>query len=455
MDETLGAGETSAGSSPEPTGESQPAKSPSVAQPEMHQPQPSQNAQLTEATELLEVAQPTQVIEAPQRVQRPLAAKPPPQAVHHNLAYPPQVQGMQQPQGQGVQQPQGQGMQQAQGVHVQQPQGAQHPQMVHYYPVVYYPHLNPDVPPPPAHHFYQVVYYPHPPPHHHYPVAYYPQPDPVVPHPHHQQPPYMGYPHPHVPHPPHHMAQAPVAHPVPAPVTHPMMAHLEHMVYAPHPNVPQPPFPHPPPMVQPTYPAQASGGVPVPPVAQPTQPARRSQPGPRRVYPVSRVAPQPAPSTPRSPLFTPEGTPIPQIVASTPAPESAASSPDPESVESTSTPDPAVRTRTAATATSDMGPPSKRRRGPKPKPLSERKLLRTTPIVRKENTYSKKKKEEVIMWMVHNRVERLGEMVPPSTLDAEYHFKIPRSTIAGWKKAMLVIFGRASVNYILALALTA
>lgn len=84
-----------------------------------------------------------------------------------------------------------------------------------------------------------------------------------------------------------------------------------------------------------------------------------------------------------------------------------------------------------------MGPPPKKKRGPKPKPLSERKVLRTTPIVRKEASYSKRKKEEVIMWMLHHRVDRRGEMVPPSTTDAENHFQIPRSTIAGWKKAML------------------
>ena len=87
-----------------------------------------------------------------------------------------------------------------------------------------------------------------------------------------------------------------------------------------------------------------------------------------------------------------------------------------------------------------MGPPPKKKRGPKPKPLSERKPLRNTPIVRKENTYSKRKREEVITWMLHHRVDRRGEMVPPSTLDAEAHFQIPRSTIAGWKKSMYVIF---------------
>lgn len=86
-----------------------------------------------------------------------------------------------------------------------------------------------------------------------------------------------------------------------------------------------------------------------------------------------------------------------------------------------------------------MGPPPKKKRGPKPKPLSERKPLRTTPIVRKENSYSKQKRKEVITWMVHHRVSRLGEMVPPSAQDAENHFKIPRSTIAGWKTALYVL----------------
>jgi hypothetical protein len=98
----------------------------------------------------------------------------------------------------------------------------------------------------------------------------------------------------------------------------------------------------------------------------------------------------------------------------------------------TPAPEPVPRT----TTTYNMGPPPKKKRGPKPKPLSERKPLRNTPIVRRENSYSKRKREEVIAWMIHHPVDRRGEMVPPSTTDAENHFQIPRSTITAWKKGL-------------------
>ncbi|KAG5751056.1 hypothetical protein H9Q72_008541 [Fusarium xylarioides] len=153
------------------------------------------------------------------------------------------------------------------------------------------------------------------------------------------------------------------------------------------------------------------------------------------------MAPQQSPLLPplATPRFTPTPTPGPQSAAPTPAPSatpasaSVASTSAPHSVAST----PAPESSSRGQVTHDMGPPPKKKRGPKPKPLSERKMLRTTPIVRKEASYPKRKKEEVIKWMLLTRVKRRGEMVPPSTMDAANHFQIPRSTIAVWKKKML------------------
>ncbi|KAF5657295.1 hypothetical protein FCIRC_13307 [Fusarium circinatum] len=275
----------------------------------------------------------------------------------------------------------------------------------------------------------------------------------MPPSPHMAQHPHMGYVHPHqVPHSPY-MAHSP--HQMPqSPYQMPQSPH-PHMAQSPHPHMPQSPHSH---MPQSPHPQMAQS------------PHPQMPPSPYMAHP--HYAPQPGHAPPQSPLFTPQGTPImtpqqsplftplatprftptptpgpqsaaptpapsatpaPSSVASTPAPHSVASTPAPSSVAST----PAPESSSGGQVTYDMGPPPKKKRGPKPKPLSERKMLRTTPIVRKEASYSKRKKEEVIMWMLHTRVDRRGEMVPPSTTDAENHFQIPRSTIAGWKKAML------------------
>ncbi|KAF5613550.1 WW domain protein [Fusarium subglutinans] len=289
------------------------------------------------------------------------------------------------------------------------PAQVQHAQMVQ--------HQSPRVAQPPYPQMPQSPYYQMPQSPHHRP------PSPQM-----AQHPHMGYVHPYqAPHSPY-MAQSP----------HQMPQSPYQIPQSPHPHMPQSPHPH-----------------------MPQSPHPQIPPSPYMAHP--HYAPQPGDAPPQSPLFTPQGTPImtpqqsplftplatprftptptpgPQSAAptpapsATPAPSSVASTPAPSSVAST----PAPESSSGGQVTYDMGPPPKKKRGPKPKPLSERKMLRTTPIVRKEASYSKRKKEEVIMWMLHTRVDRRGEMVPPSTTDAENHFQIPRSTIAGWKKAML------------------
>ncbi|KAF5646673.1 ubiquitin thiolesterase [Fusarium tjaetaba] len=293
-------------------------------------------------------------------------------------------------------------------------------------------------------------------PHHQMPQS----PHQMPPSPYMAQHPNMGYAHTHhVPHSPY-MAQSP--HQMPQ-SPHQMPQSPYQMPHSPHPHMPQSPHPQ---MAQSPHPHMPQS--PHPQMAQSPHP--QIPPSPYMVHP--HYAPQPGHAPPQSPLFTPQGTPImtpqqsplftplatprftptptpgpqsaaptpapsatpaPSSVSSTPAPHSVASTPAPSSIAST----PAPESSSRGQVTYDMGPPPKKKRGPKPKPLSERKLLRTTPIVRKEASYSKRKKEEVIAWMLHTRVDRRGEMVPPSTTDAENHFQIPRSTIAGWKKMLL------------------
>lgn len=79
--------------------------------------------------------------------------------------------------------------------------------------------------------------------------------------------------------------------------------------------------------------------------------------------------------------------------------------------------------------------PRPKKRGPKPMLLKDRKARVTKPASRQQRSYTKKKKEEVVMWLIHHRVYHNGEFVPPSTREAEAYFLIPNRTIAGWKAA--------------------
>ncbi|KAF5654144.1 hypothetical protein F25303_1691 [Fusarium sp. NRRL 25303] len=117
------------------------------------------------------------------------------------------------------------------------------------------------------------------------------------------------------------------------------------------------------------------------------------------------MAPQQSPLF--TPLATPTPTPGPQSAATTPAPSSVAFAwnTSPQYVSSTPVPYPAASTpapeySSGGQVTDDMGPPPKKKRGPKPKPFSERIMPLATPIVpRKLASYPKKKKDEVITWL--------------------------------------------------------
>ncbi|TPX11694.1 uncharacterized protein E0L32_007673 [Thyridium curvatum] len=98
-----------------------------------------------------------------------------------------------------------------------------------------------------------------------------------------------------------------------------------------------------------------------------------------------------------------------------------------------------------------------KKRGPKPKPLSERVSKATNPITRPTRRYSRKRKIEVLMYLIHHRVaeppqplnarhrrRRLFGTAPvhniedglvyrlPTYEEASAFWKIPRSTILKW-----------------------
>jgi len=103
-----------------------------------------------------------------------------------------------------------------------------------------------------------------------------------------------------------------------------------------------------------------------------------------------------------------------------------------------------------------------KKRGPKPKPLEERPYKQPKPISRVQRSYSRERKVEVILYLLHHRVQddqnrriragesRIGATEPteptqptdstgvtyraPTYHEASAHFKIPATTIAAWWK---------------------
>ncbi|KAH6897158.1 hypothetical protein B0T10DRAFT_556996 [Thelonectria olida] len=79
-----------------------------------------------------------------------------------------------------------------------------------------------------------------------------------------------------------------------------------------------------------------------------------------------------------------------------------------------------------------------KKRGPKPKPLSERKFKPSKPIVRVERSYSKRRKEEVIMWLLNHKVydpfspNSKGGIRKPTFREAGQFFNIPFTTLGSW-----------------------
>nr|CEG03960.1 unnamed protein product [Fusarium acuminatum CS5907] len=78
--------------------------------------------------------------------------------------------------------------------------------------------------------------------------------------------------------------------------------------------------------------------------------------------------------------------------------------------------------------------PPRKPRGRPPTLLKNRRPKGTKKVTRKENSYSKGKIEEVVLWMIHHRVHHHGEIRPPTSLEGQDYFLIPASTIRRWKQ---------------------
>jgi len=96
-------------------------------------------------------------------------------------------------------------------------------------------------------------------------------------------------------------------------------------------------------------------------------------------------------------------------------------------------------------------PPSKKRPGPKTTPLDARPYKQHKPISRIERSYSRERKIQVLLFLIHHRVKddqrrraRAGctnaetELPdgtvyrPPTAAEASAYWKIPEPTIKGW-----------------------
>ena len=87
-------------------------------------------------------------------------------------------------------------------------------------------------------------------------------------------------------------------------------------------------------------------------------------------------------------------------------------------------------------------PREKLRRGPRPKPLEERVYCQRGPIKKIRRTYSKARKLEVILFLMHHRVPMTPEEVQyrrPTQKEASEFWKIPETTIQQWWSSRDVI----------------
>ncbi|KAH6896918.1 hypothetical protein B0T10DRAFT_556770 [Thelonectria olida] len=107
---------------------------------------------------------------------------------------------------------------------------------------------------------------------------------------------------------------------------------------------------------------------------------------------------------------------------------------------------PRTRTNHDVNATLDAVKVPKKR-GPKPKSLSERACQVRKPVQRVERTYSVRRKQEVIMWMLHHKINdptgywAVNGWRKPYLREAGEYFKIPINTIATWLRNKKKICG--------------
>lgn len=108
----------------------------------------------------------------------------------------------------------------------------------------------------------------------------------------------------------------------------------------------------------------------------------------------------------------------------------------------------AKKSATGATTTELVVKPPRKRPGPKPKPLSERVYKPAKPIQRIENSYSQRRKEEVLLYLLNHTIydpdswKSVNCYRKPFQRDAAKHFKIPEATIHTWWKNRTSILNR-------------
>ncbi|KND92393.1 hypothetical protein TOPH_03236, partial [Tolypocladium ophioglossoides CBS 100239] len=87
--------------------------------------------------------------------------------------------------------------------------------------------------------------------------------------------------------------------------------------------------------------------------------------------------------------------------------------------------------------------PVKKKRGPKPKKFEDRPfdMSRMKPVKRQERSYSARKRDEVLMFLIHTRIHdpnnpRADEngYRRPTQRETAAHFRIPNSTVGAWYK---------------------
>ncbi|KAG6110741.1 hypothetical protein E4U13_005223 [Claviceps humidiphila] len=94
----------------------------------------------------------------------------------------------------------------------------------------------------------------------------------------------------------------------------------------------------------------------------------------------------------------------------------------------------------------------RKRRGPKPKPLSERKPKRLTPVTQIQRTYNNRQRLQVLAYLENHIVyaptmgpAQRGDWRPPTIGEAADFFKISANTIKTWKKRQNKILAKAGI----------
>ncbi|KAG5964033.1 hypothetical protein E4U57_005655 [Claviceps arundinis] len=97
--------------------------------------------------------------------------------------------------------------------------------------------------------------------------------------------------------------------------------------------------------------------------------------------------------------------------------------------------------------------PQRKRRGPMPKPLSEREPKRLKPVTQIQRTYNNRQRIEVLAYLQNHIVyaptmgpAQRGDWRPPTIGEAAEFFKISANTIKSWRKQQDKILAKAGIS---------